>query len=116
MQCNNQKSGAPKNENQSMVYSILRMSQKALMFVLALIGVGYIGGAIAIVFEPELAEPLAKYSQIFIPLFQLEIGVYGLGSTLENVQKIRGQIDTINGKREKQDEGTETAEETGGNG
>ena len=100
----------------SIVYSILRMSQKALMFVLALIGVGYIGGAIAIVFEPGLAEPLAKYSQIFIPLFQLEIGVYGLGSTLENVQKIRGQIDRMNGKQEKNGEETDTAEEAGGNG
>lgn len=100
----------------SIVYSILRMSQKALMFVLALIGVGYIGGAIAIVFEPGLAEPLAKYSQIFIPLFQLEIGVYGLGSTLENVQKIRGQIDKMNGKQEKNGEETETAEESCGNG
>jgi len=100
----------------SIVYSILRMSQKALMFVLALIGIGYIGGAIAIVFEPAMAEPLAKYSQIFIPLFQLEIGVYGLGSTLENVQKIRSQIDTMNGKQDKKDETEETADESGGNG
>jgi hypothetical protein len=100
----------------SIVYSILRMSQKALMFVLALIGVGYIGGVIAIVFEPWLAEPLAQYSQIFIPLFQLEIGVYGLGSTLENVQKIRGQIDRMNGKQEKNDAETDTAEELDGNG
>ena len=110
----NENSG--ENHGSSIVYSILRMSQKALMFVLALIGVGYIGGAIAIVFEPELAEPLAKYSQIFIPLFQLEIGVYGLGSTLENVQKIRGQIDKMNGKQERNGEETDTAEESGGNG
>ena len=94
----------------SIVYSIVRMSQKALMFVLALIGVGYIGGAIAIVFDTRLSEPLAKYSQIFIPLFQLEIGVYGLGSTLENVQKIRGQIDQMNEKT------AENSEETQDNG
>lgn len=87
-----------KKKTESVIYSIVRMSQKALMFVLALIGAGYIGGAIAIVFDTELAEPLAKYSQIFIPLFQLEIGVYGLGSTLENVQKIRGQIEQMNEK------------------
>lgn len=87
-----------KKKTESVIYSIVRMSQKALMFVLALIGVGYIGGAIAIVFDTRLSEPLAKYSQIFIPLFQLEIGVYGLGSTLENVQKIRGQIDQMNEK------------------
>lgn len=99
-----------KRKTESVIYSIVRMSQKALMFVLALIGVGYIGGAIAIVFENELAEPLAKYSQIFIPLFQLEIGVYGLGSTLENVQKIRGQIETINKEKE---ENAETYENTG---
>lgn len=105
-----------RKQNESLVYSILRMSQKALLFVLILIGIGYVGGAIAIVFEPGLSEPLAQYSAIFIPLFQLEIGVYGLGSTLENVQKIRGQIDRMNGKQDKNDEETETAEESGGNG
>ena len=97
------------NSGTNIVYSIVRMSQKALMFVLALIGVGYIGGAIAIVFDTELAEPLAKYSQIFIPLFQLEIGVYGLGSTLENVQKIRGQIDVINKGKEESMEAYDSA-------
>lgn len=99
-----------KKKTESVIYSIVRMSQKALMFVLALIGVGYIGGAIAIVFDAELAEPLAKYSQIFIPLFQLEIGVYGLGSTLENVQKIRGQIEQMNEKTD------ESSTEWQGNG
>lgn len=102
-----QKAGKDKSGQTSLVYSIVRMSQKALMFVLALIGVGYIGGAIAIVFDTNLAEPLAKYSQIFIPLFQLEIGVYGLGSTLENVQKIRGQIDQMNGKTAENDDETQ---------
>lgn len=96
-----------KRKTESVIYSIVRMSQKALMFVLALIGAGYIGGAIAIVFDTSLAEPLAKYSQIFIPLFQLEIGVYGLGSTLENVQKIRGQIDQMNGKTAENDDETQ---------
>lgn len=96
-----------KKKTESVIYSIVRMSQKALMFVLALIGVGYIGGAIAIVFDTGLAEPLAKYSQIFIPLFQLEIGVYGLGSTLENVQKIRGQIEQMNGKTAENDDETQ---------
>lgn len=96
-----------KRKTESVIYSIVRMSQKALMFVLALVGAGYIGGAIAIVFDTSLAEPLAKYSQIFIPLFQLEIGVYGLGSTLENVQKIRGQIDQMNGKTAENDDETQ---------
>ena len=96
-----------KKKTESVIYSIVRMSHKALMFVLALIGVGYIGGAIAIVFDTNLAEPLAKYSQIFIPLFQLEIGVYGLGSTLENVQKIRGQIDQMNGKADENSDETQ---------
>lgn len=85
-----------RKQNESIVYSILRMSQKALMFVLAMVGVGYIGGMIAILFDQALAKPLAEFTQIFIPLFQLEIGVYGLGSTLENVQKIRKQISNIN--------------------
>ena len=98
---------ASRKQNESLVYSILRMSQKALLFVLILIGIGYMGGAIAIMFEPGLSEPLAQYSAIFIPLFQLEIGVYGLGSTLENVQKIRGQIDALNRKKESAEEETD---------
>ena len=89
---------AVRKQNESIVYSVIRMSQKALMFVLAMIGVGYVGGLIAILFDTSLAQPLAEFTQIFIPLFQLEIGVYGLGSTLENVQKIRTQIDQMNNK------------------
>lgn len=89
-------------KDESIVYSILRMSQKALIFVLCLIGIGYIGGMIAIGIDPSISEPLSAYSQIFIPLFQLEIGVYGLGSTLENVQKIKSNISAINKEPEKQ--------------
>ena len=85
-----------RKQNESVIYSILRMSQKALIYVLLLVGVGYIGGLIAIVANADLSKPLSDFSQIFIPLFQLEIGVYGFGSTLENVQKIRSQIDDIN--------------------
>lgn len=81
-----------RRQNESVVYSIVRMSQKALMFVLALIGVAYIGGVISIIFDTSLAGPITDFTQIFIPLFQLEIGMYGLGSTVENVQKIRNQI------------------------
>lgn len=81
-----------RKQNESVVYSIIRMSQKALMFVLALIGVAYIGGVISIIFDTSLAGPITDFTQIFIPLFQLEIGMYGLGSTVENVQKIRNQI------------------------
>lgn len=92
-------------KDESIVYSILRMSQKALIFVLCLIGVGYIGGMIAIGFDPSMSEPLAAYTQIFIPLFQLEIGVYGLGSTLENVQKIRANISAINNTTDKKENG-----------
>lgn len=85
-----------RKQHESVIYSIVRMSQKALMFVLAMVAVGYLGGLIAILFDTSLAQPLADFTQIFIPLFQLEIGVYGLGSTLENVQKIRKQINEIN--------------------
>lgn len=99
-----------KKKTESVIYSIVRMSQKALMFVLVLIGLGYIGGAISIMFNTNLADPLSKYSEIFIPLFQLEIGVYGLGSTLENIQKIRGQIENMSKRKE---EDTETVENTG---
>ena len=90
-------------KEESLVYSILRMSQKALIFVLCLIGIGYIGGMIAIGFDPSISEPLAAYTQIFIPLFQLEIGVYGFGSTLENVQKIRANISAINNTTDKKE-------------
>lgn len=85
-----------KKQTDAVIYSILRMSQKALLFVLILIGIGYIGGTVAIMANPGLSEPLSQFAQVFIPLFQLEIGVYGLGSTLENVQKIRAQINSIN--------------------
>ena len=85
-----------KKQNESVIYSIVRMSQKALMFVLAMVAIGYLGGLIAILFDTSLTQPIAEFTQIFIPLFQLEIGVYGLGSTLENVQKIRKQINEIN--------------------
>lgn len=82
-------------DRREVIISILRMSQKALGFVLALIGVGYIGGLFAIFFKPEIANPLTSYAEVFVPIFQLEIGVYGLGSTLENIQKIRKQVDDI---------------------
>lgn len=85
-----------RRQNESFVVTIVRMSQKALIFVLAMVAVGYLGGFISILFDTALAKPLAEFSQIFIPLFQLEIGVYGLGSTLENVQKIRKEINEIN--------------------
>lgn len=84
---------ATKKQNEAIIISIFRMSQKALMVVLALIGVGYLGGLISILFDQSLAQPMAEFTKIFIPLFQLEIGVYGLGSTVENVQKIRNQIE-----------------------
>lgn len=89
-----------KKQNESFIVSIVRMSQKALMVVLALIGIGYIGGLISILFDQSLAQPMAEFTKIFIPLFQLEIGVYGFGSTLENVQKIKAQIEQINKDKE----------------
>lgn len=89
-----------KKQNESFIVSIVRMSQKALMVVLALIGIGYIGGLISILFDQSLAQPMAEFTKIFIPLFQLEIGVYGFGSTLENVQKIKAQIEQINKNKE----------------
>jgi hypothetical protein len=102
---------ATKKQNEAFIISIFRMSQKALMVVLALIGVGYLGGMISILFDQSLAQPMAEFTKIFIPLFQLEIGVYGFGSTLENIQKIKGQIESINKKNDKEEpndaEGTE---------
>ncbi|MBE5802548.1 MAG: hypothetical protein E7319_09720 [Clostridiales bacterium] len=91
------------------ISSILRMSQKALACVLGMVGVGYIGGLFAVFFKPELAESLTMYTKPFIPLFQLEIGVYGFGSTLENLQKIKTQVDAINKQ-------ATVPEESGGNG
>lgn len=105
-----------KRQNESVIYSILRMSQKALMFVLVLIGIGYIGSMIAIFSDQSLAEPLSNFSQVFIPLFQLEIGVYGLGSTVENVQKIRKQIDDFNKNDENEEEKIEKETQTKSNG
>ena len=90
-----------------LVISILRMSQKALGFVLALIGVGYIGGLFAIFFRPDIAAALTSYAEVFVPIFQLEIGVYGIGSTLENIQKIKKQVDEITSPTSSESEETE---------
>ncbi len=98
-----------------LIVSIIRMSQKALMAVLLMVGIGYLGGTMAILFAPELADPLARYTQVFIPLFQLEIGVYGLGSTLENVQKLRVQIDELNGKTQQNTSAAPESEDDDGN-
>lgn len=84
--------------NSDIVRQILRMSQKALACVLALIGVGYIGGLIAICVSPDLADPLRSFAEVFTPVWQLEIGVYGIGSTLENLQKLKTQLSAINGQ------------------
>lgn len=99
-----------KHQTESIVYSILRMSQKALIFVLILVGIGYVGSIISIIVDPTLADPLSDFSKVFIPLFQLEIGVYGLGSTVENVQKIKQQIDDFN-KNDEDKEKDEKAED-----
>ena len=71
------------------VKQILRMSQKALACTLALIGVGYVGGLAAICIKPELADPLHEFADIFTPVWTVEIGMYGIGSTLENLQKFK---------------------------
>ena len=80
------------------IKSILRMSQKALGWTLALIGVGYIGGLISICIKPELAQPLSQYAEIFTPVWQVEIAAYGVGSTLEKLplkkQSINQNVDT----------------------
>ena len=78
------------------IVSIIRMSQKALGYVLAMIAVGYVGGLIAIVAEPDLADPLSKYAKVFVPVFQLEIGIYGVGSTFENVTKLISKVNSMN--------------------
>ena len=87
-----------------MVKQILRMSQKALACTLALIGVGYVGGLVAICIRPDLAAPLQEYASIFTPVWSLEIGMYGLGSTLENLQKAKSQIRTINQNNDSDDD------------
>lgn len=82
------------------VRQILRMSQKALACTLALIGVGYVGGLAAICIKPELADPLQEFADIFTPVWTVEIGMYGIGSTLENLQKfknINANVDDSNG-------------------
>lgn len=79
-----------------LIRSILRMSQKALACTLAMIGVGYIGGLIAICVDPALAEPMSAYAEIFTPVWQVEIAAYGVGSTLENLQKLKSQLNNIN--------------------
>lgn len=87
-----------------MIRDIIRMSQKALAYVLAMVAVGFVGGMIAIIAEPELANALAGYAAVFVPVFQLEIGVYGLGSTMENVQKIKAQVDKMSESSKSKDE------------
>lgn len=82
------------------VKQILRMSQKALACTLALIGVGYVGGLAAICIRPELAEPLMDFADVFTPVWTVEIGMYGIGSTLENLQKVKNVnagVDDSNG-------------------
>lgn len=81
--------------NTDIVRQILRMSQKALGFTLAMIGVGYVGGLIAICVSKDLSEPLRSFAEVFTPVWQLEIGVYGIGSTLENIQKLKTQIESF---------------------
>ena len=67
------------------VKSILRMSQKAMGWTLAMIGVGFVGGLVAVCIRPALAEPISQYAQVFVPVFVAEIGMYGIGSTLEKL-------------------------------
>lgn len=81
--------------NTDIVRQILRMSQKALGFTLAMIGVGYVGGLIAICVSQDLSEPLRSFAEVFTPVWQLEIGVYGIGSTLENIQKLKTKIESF---------------------
>ena len=81
--------------NTDIVRQILRMSQKALGFTLAMIGVGYVGGLIAICVSQDLSEPIRSFAEVFTPVWQLEIGVYGIGSTLENIQKLKTQIESF---------------------
>lgn len=84
------------DQRKEIILNIVRMSQKALGCIIALIAVGYLGGMIAIICEPSLAEALCKYANVFVPVFMVEITAYGLGSTLENVQKIKTQMDSLN--------------------
>lgn len=84
-----------KSDAVSVVTQILRMSQKALACTLALIGVGYVGGLAAIFFRPDVSDALTKYASIFTPVWTVEIGLYGVGSTLENLQKVKAQVETL---------------------
>ena len=43
------------DKGSQIITSIIRMSQKALICVLMMIGIGYIGGIIAILFKAELS-------------------------------------------------------------
>lgn len=92
------KDAAMKGGTREVILSIVRMSQKALACVLAFVAIGFFGGLIAIAFRPDLADAMTKYADVFVPVFQLEIGVYGLGSAAENITKIKTQIDVITGK------------------
>lgn len=67
------------------VKSILRMSQKAMGWTLAMVGIGFVGGLAAVCIRPTLAEPISQYAQVFVPVFVAEIGMYGIGSTLEKL-------------------------------
>ena len=51
----NKPADAVQDKGSQIITSIIRMSQKALICVLMMIGVGYIGGIIAILFKPELS-------------------------------------------------------------
>ena len=78
-----------KNDTASTVREILRMSQKAMGATLAMIGAGFVGGIIAICFRPDLAGPLASYAQVFVPVSVAEIGMYGVGSTVEKLPIVK---------------------------
>ena len=79
----------------TVVREILRMSQKAIACTLAFIGIGYVGGLIAIFFKPELAEPLERYASVFTPVWQMEIGVYGIGSTVEKIPGLKSKLSSV---------------------
>ena len=82
-----------KKERTDLVKSILRMSQKAMGWTLAMIGLGFVGGLVAVCIRPALAEPISQYAQVFVPVFVAEIGMYGIGSTLEKLPAARTQAD-----------------------
>lgn len=84
-----------KSDAVNVVTQILRMSQKAMGCTLALVGLGYIGGLVAIFFRPNVAQEFVQYASIFTPVWSIEIGMYGIGSTLENLQKVKSQVDAL---------------------